>query len=81
MSRTDIEVFWIVASTDSCDCSWIAELDYHVREESGSIRIDRDGVPFRTTATDRADWYCPWTETGNSLENLKPRIMERYCRG
>ena len=80
VSRTDLEVFSIVATTDKCDCSWVAKLNYHLGNESGTITIDRNGHPFRTTATNRAKWFCPWYQGGTSFGFFKhPHIVKTDC--
>lgn len=50
VSSTESEVLYIVASTDTCDCSWDARLFFTYRGEDGSIKIDNGGKPFRTSS-------------------------------
>lgn len=52
VSGTASEVIHIFASTESCSCSWVAELFYVYRAQAGSVIIDNNGVPFETTSAD-----------------------------
>ncbi|MEV7909874.1 helix-turn-helix domain-containing protein [Streptomyces griseus] len=49
VSATDPEVLLITARTVGCDCDWIAELTWSSGGRSGTVRIDDDGRPFRTS--------------------------------
>ncbi|MFF0335127.1 helix-turn-helix domain-containing protein [Streptomyces fimicarius] len=49
VSATDPEVFLITGRTVGCDCAWIAELTWSSGGRSGTVRIDDDGRPFRTS--------------------------------
>ncbi|HWX43885.1 MAG TPA: hypothetical protein VNY52_01015 [Solirubrobacteraceae bacterium] len=50
ISASEPEVWYVRASTASCDCQWVAYLDWTANGESSSTRIG----PFLTTATARA---------------------------
>ncbi|MEU6822642.1 helix-turn-helix transcriptional regulator [Streptomyces atriruber] len=50
VSAKDPEVLLITAGTSSCDCRWYLELDWSSQGRRGTVRIDDDGRPFRTTA-------------------------------
>jgi len=50
------ESWYIQAQTAGFDCDWFAYLDWTSNARSGSIRIDDDGLPFRTAAIRRATW-------------------------
>lgn len=49
VSATDPEVFLITGRTVGCDCAWVAELTWSSGGRSGTVRIDDDGRPFRTS--------------------------------
>lgn len=66
VSVTDPEVLLITGRTAGCDCDWFAELTWSSGGRSGTVRIDDDGRPFRTSgvrgrpvldyATDSGRW-------------------------
>jgi len=57
VSRTDPEVFTIIAYTQKCDCSWRAHLRWTYHGEKGSTAIDNGGQPFRTVSSANATPY------------------------
>ncbi|MDG4859877.1 helix-turn-helix domain-containing protein [Streptomyces sp. T-3] len=50
VSAKDPEVLLVTAKTSSCDCRWYLELDWSSQGREGTVRIDDDGRPFRTSA-------------------------------
>lgn len=54
VSQDEFEVFSVIASTGSCDCSWVIELYYVEDGEQKRVIINKNGEPFRTTATNNA---------------------------
>ncbi|MEV5978884.1 helix-turn-helix domain-containing protein [Streptomyces sp. NPDC052114] len=50
VSAKDPEVLLVTAETSSCDCRWYLELDWSSQGRRGTVRIDDDGRPFRTSA-------------------------------
>ncbi|WP_306332820.1 helix-turn-helix domain-containing protein [Streptomyces sp. KL118A] len=50
VSAKDPEVLLITAGTSTCDCRWYLELDWSSQGRTGTVRIDDDGRPFRTSA-------------------------------
>ncbi|MCF3122099.1 helix-turn-helix domain-containing protein [Streptomyces arenae] len=50
VSAKDPEVLLVTAGTSSCDCRWFLELDWSSQGRRGTVRIDDDGRPFRTSA-------------------------------
>jgi hypothetical protein len=58
VSASDPEVFYIIAETQRCDCSWIAELDWSAGGRSGTTRIDDGGKPFRTASAVHSTAYA-----------------------
>jgi hypothetical protein len=55
VSQTEAEVLYIFASTEECDCSWVAELFWMANGKAGSTVLDDNGRPFRTTAPHAAN--------------------------
>lgn len=55
VTSTEPEVIFVTAKTDSCDCSWVADLRYVYEGEERVLTIDNEGEPFRTTATGNAE--------------------------
>ncbi|MEW2805785.1 helix-turn-helix domain-containing protein [Streptomyces massasporeus] len=49
VSARDPEVLLINARTQGCDCRWYLELDWSSKGRTGTVRIDDDGRPFRTS--------------------------------
>ncbi|GAA2223049.1 transcriptional regulator [Streptomyces indiaensis] len=49
VSARDPEVLLVNARTQACDCRWYLELDWSSQGRSGTVRIDDDGRPFRTS--------------------------------
>ncbi|WP_307813247.1 helix-turn-helix domain-containing protein [Streptomyces sp. N35] len=57
VSAKDPEVLLVTAGTTSCDCRWYLELDWSSQGSRGTVRIDDDGRPFRTSAIDGLPRY------------------------
>jgi hypothetical protein len=72
VSATEPEVFYIRATAQSCDCSWVAELFWTAGGEQGSTIIDDSGKPFRTTSCANAPAYA-------SLDGEPLYRVPRYC--
>ncbi|MFJ8590996.1 helix-turn-helix domain-containing protein [Streptomyces sp. NPDC093598] len=49
VSARDPEVLLVNARTQACDCRWYLELDWSSQGRTGTVRIDDDGRPFRTS--------------------------------
>ncbi|WP_326682284.1 helix-turn-helix domain-containing protein [Streptomyces sp. NBC_01237] len=49
VSATDPEVFLVTGRTAGCDCDWYGELRWSAGGRSGTVRIDDNGSPFRTS--------------------------------
>ncbi|MER5379369.1 helix-turn-helix domain-containing protein [Streptomyces sp. NPDC002688] len=49
VSVKDPQVLMVDAQTEACDCRWYLELDWSSRGRTGTVRIDDQGVPFRTS--------------------------------
>ncbi|MEU9135880.1 helix-turn-helix transcriptional regulator [Streptomyces sp. NPDC048404] len=49
VSVKDPQVLMVDAQTESCDCRWYLELDWSSRGRTGTVRIDDEGNPFRTS--------------------------------
>ncbi|WAZ24960.1 helix-turn-helix domain-containing protein [Streptomyces cinnabarinus] len=57
VSAEDPEVLLVTAGTEGCDCRWYLELDWSSQGRTGTIRIDDEGRPFRTTAIEGLPRY------------------------
>ncbi|MET8817990.1 helix-turn-helix domain-containing protein [Streptomyces rochei] len=57
VSAKDPEVLLVAAETGSCDCRWYLELDWSSQGRQGTVRIDDDGRPFRTSAIEGLPRY------------------------
>ncbi|MGW6568844.1 helix-turn-helix domain-containing protein [Streptomyces sp. NPDC054975] len=49
VSESDPEVFYVKAKAEAHDVSWYLELDWSSGSRHGTVRIDDDGKPFRTS--------------------------------
>jgi plasmid maintenance system antidote protein VapI len=64
VSESDPEVFYVVAHTTAHDVRWQLTMDWSSGKRSGTMRIDDDGTPFRTSAeTGRPHYVYPLGET------------------
>lgn len=49
VSDRDPEVLLVTARTETCDCRWYLEVDWSSQGRTGTVRIDDEGRPFRTS--------------------------------
>ncbi len=47
----------IEARTEGCDCDWYVELEWSSGDDSGTLRVDDGGRPFRTSAAEGRPTY------------------------
>ncbi|MFJ2821567.1 helix-turn-helix domain-containing protein [Streptomyces toxytricini] len=70
VSAKEPEVLLVTAGTTACDCRWYLELDWSSQGRKGTVRIDDEGRPFRTSAVAGLARYeydtlrRRWTPTG-----------------
>ncbi|MFH8366885.1 helix-turn-helix domain-containing protein [Streptomyces sp. NPDC018031] len=57
VSDSDPEVLLVNARTAGCDCDWYLELDWTSGDRSGTVRIDDNGRPFRTSGIEGRPAY------------------------
>ncbi|MFJ5995279.1 helix-turn-helix domain-containing protein [Streptomyces sp. NPDC092370] len=57
VSARDPEVLLVNARTQACDCRWYLELDWSSQGRTGTVRIDDDGRPFRTSGIEGLPRY------------------------
>ncbi len=69
VSATDPEVLLVTARTAHCDCRWYLELDWSSQGRTGTVRIDDDGRPFRTSGLAGLPRY----EYDTSAREWRPR--------
>ncbi|MFJ9154285.1 helix-turn-helix domain-containing protein [Streptomyces sp. NPDC102270] len=50
VSESDPEVFYVTAHTKAHDVRWDLTLDWSSGSRHGTVRVDNDGTPFRTSA-------------------------------
>jgi hypothetical protein len=50
VSESDPEVFYVIARTKAHDVRWDLSLDWSSGGRSGTVHLDDDGRPFRTSA-------------------------------
>lgn len=74
VSSTDVEVFHVDAHTEGHDVTWYLELEWSSGGRSGTVRIDDDGKPFRTSSMRDRPVYeyrsdtAVWEDISDSLE-------------
>lgn len=71
VSATDPEVLLVTARTEGCDCRWYLELDWSSQGRTGTVRIDDDGRPFRTSGIEGLPRY----EYDTSARGWRPRAQ------
>ncbi|WP_342354216.1 hypothetical protein [Streptomyces inhibens] len=49
VSESDPEVFYVTAHAQAHDVSWYLELDWSSGDRHGTVRINDNGKPFRTS--------------------------------
>ena len=69
VSVSDPEVLLVTARTAGCDCRWYLELDWSSRGRTGTVRIDDQGRPFRTSGIGGLPHY----EYDTSSRGWQPR--------
>ncbi|GAB3969717.1 hypothetical protein [Streptomyces sparsus] len=57
VSRTDPEVLLVQAEAEGCDCDWYLELDWASAGRTGTLRVDDNGRPFRTSSAEGRPTY------------------------
>ncbi|WP_326810967.1 helix-turn-helix domain-containing protein [Streptomyces scopuliridis] len=57
VSESDPEVFYISATSKARDVSWYLELEWSSGERRGTIRVDDNGKPFRTSGSEGRPSY------------------------
>ncbi|MEU4653274.1 helix-turn-helix transcriptional regulator [Streptomyces sp. NPDC023723] len=66
VSESDPEAFYVVAHTNGHDVRWQLELDWSSGSRHGTVKIDNNGTPFRTSASG-TDYYG-WPLGGSGWE-------------
>ncbi|MFI8185231.1 helix-turn-helix domain-containing protein [Actinacidiphila glaucinigra] len=57
VSLREPEVLFLSARTGACTCDWYLELDWSSQGRTGSVRVDDQGRPFRTTTINGLPHY------------------------
>ncbi|MFE7621251.1 helix-turn-helix domain-containing protein [Streptomyces sp. NPDC057496] len=63
VSSTDVEVFDLDAHVEGHDVSWYLELEWNSGGRKGTLRIDDNGKPFRTSSTKTRPMYIYWYDS------------------
>jgi DNA-binding SARP family transcriptional activator len=71
VTPTEPEIVRIRATTSKFNCTWFAELHFTIGDTSGTIIIDNNGRPFRTTASKSSTPY--YAQPDGSLQPASPR--------
>lgn len=51
VSRSEVEVVWLIPQTSACICTWEATVQWSSGGEEGTTRLRFDSRPFKTAAT------------------------------
>lgn len=80
VSSIEREIINLEVHTNECNCSWTAEMLYHVGNEERVSPIELVDFSFRTTATKSAQWRCPWFH-GKLRRRVieQPQILQARC--
>ncbi|MFD4692538.1 helix-turn-helix domain-containing protein [Streptomyces sp. NPDC058463] len=68
VSSTDVEVFHLDAHVEGHDVTWYLELEWSSGRRSGSLRIDDNGKPFRTSSIQGRPEYRYRADTAQWVE-------------
>jgi hypothetical protein len=60
VSKSDLEVFQITASTSRCDCRWVLQVEAIVAGQTQRFVVTDHGKPFETTAYNKASVRYEW---------------------
>ncbi len=75
VSESDPEVFYIFADARTHNVSWYLELDWSSGDEQGTVRINDNGRPFRTTGNvGRPAYIYPLGDSEWSRDEYTPDI-------
>jgi hypothetical protein len=78
VSRDDIEIIDIMATTTRFDVTWSAEPLYEVRGKTDSIRVDDHGEPFRVIAVAKGRTYVDSYEADKITLKRDPKQDGEY---
>ncbi|KQX90859.1 helix-turn-helix transcriptional regulator [Streptomyces clavifer] len=68
VSSTDVEVFNLDAHVEGHDVTWYLELEWSSGDRSGTLRIDDNGKPFRTSSITGRPEYLYWVDRAEWVE-------------
>lgn len=57
VSESDPEVFYVTANVSTRDVSWYLELEWSSGDRRGTLRVDNNGQPFRTSGSQGRPTY------------------------
>jgi hypothetical protein len=83
VSESDPEIIGLTVTTQHCDCTWVAELDWTAGSRVGHTTIEDNGQPFQTTADKKlptltwtqypnGSWGRNWIDLLTAATNTKP---------
>ncbi|MEU1086697.1 helix-turn-helix transcriptional regulator [Streptomyces sp. NPDC005892] len=67
-SATDVQVFDLDAHVEGHDVSWYLELDWTSGDRSGTLRVDDQGEPFRTSSLAARPSYIYWADRAQWMD-------------
>ncbi|WFE58629.1 hypothetical protein [Micromonospora sp. WMMD712] len=67
VSLEDAEIFAIHASVNLYDVLWELEVDWASDGKTGTLVVNDNGKPFRTTGTVNVGATCTWTEQADQI--------------
>lgn len=63
VSKSDLEVFSIAASTTQCNCKWVLQVEAVVNGQTEQFTVTDHGQPFATSAYDPSAVEYDWNYT------------------
>jgi hypothetical protein len=69
VSKSEAETFLIDTYTENCDCTWTGQVEWTSLDREGSLPIDNNGAPFRTTSSKLATDRCLYVPVGQQADD------------
>ena len=80
VTTTDVESLRLTIVNRTCDCDWVAVIDWARKGRTGTIRVDDGGHPYRTTAHRVARRYCGDSGNPRGYADLSdPAAVRELC--
>lgn len=81
VSKSDLEVFSIAATTTQCDCKWVLQVEAVVNGQAEQFVVNDHGLPFQTSAYNPSAVQYQWNYTNTWDEMLGKRQIAQFAAG